>query len=196
MIFVLIVQGIIRTKRYKLGLFALVLTISLPILAFWQVHSFRTQIQLSYHNIMEFRSGVVGDYSDTQRIVSYQMGLEATRNSPYFGVGMGDIRQEIQAVYQKHYPNLSYKLPHNQFLYFYTGTGLIGMLAFVFCFFFPLFYKKHYQDPLFLGLYAIVFCSFMVEATIETAIGTAFYIFFVLLGLNFLSSGDKKSTMS
>ncbi len=185
--FVLTMQWIWQTKRYKLGIAVLFLIISLPIFAFFQVKSFRTQLELTLHNVHKFQSGVVGEYSDTQRLVSYEMGLEATQKSPYFGVGMGDIRQEIEAAYQKHYPKLKYKLPHNQFLYFYTGTGLVGMLAFIACFLFPLFYRRHYQNPLFLGLYTIIFCSFMVEATIETAIGTAFYIFFILLSLNFLS---------
>lgn len=178
----LVVRYILLTKRYIIGLMMLISIVALPVLAFHFSPAFKAQAYMLRHNYIEFFiKKNIGEYSDTQRLASYLMAIKATEAQPFIGVGMGDIKDATTESYQAHYPNVSPKLPHNQFLFFYTATGLIGLALFTFAFFFPLWYKKRYRDALFLAFYAIVFTSFMVEATLETAIGTAFYILFLLI---------------
>ena len=183
--FALIVRYILLTKRYLIGGIMMLAIIALPILAFQFSPGFRAQAYLMRHNYIEFfiRKNV-GEYSDTQRLASYQMAIEAAKSSPLIGVGAGDIKDATEAAYAAHYPTLDAKLPHNQFLFFYTATGLIGLVLFTIAFFIPLFDKKRYLDTLFLAFYAIVFTSFMVENTLETAIGAAFFMVFLLIMLN------------
>ncbi len=183
--FALIVRYILLTKRYLIGGMMTLAIVALPILAFQFSPGFRAQAYLMRHNYIEFFiKKNVGEYSDTQRLASYQMAIEAAKSSPFVGVGAGDIKDATEAAYATHYPTLDAKLPHNQFLFFYTATGLIGLLLFTIAFFLPLFHKKRYLDTLFLAFYAIVFTSFMVENTLETAIGTAFFMVFLLIMLN------------
>jgi len=180
--FALIVRYILLTRRYFIGTMMAIAIVTLPIAAYHLSSSFHAQVNLMRYTYNEFFvKGNIGEYSDTQRLVSYQMAIKATESNPFIGVGIGDIKDATTASYQQHYPTVSPKLPHNQFLFFYTATGLVGLLFFSFAFFFPLVYKKRYQHALFLAFYVIVFTSFMVESTLETAIGTAFYIFFLLL---------------
>jgi len=183
--FALVVRYILGTKRYVVGTIMALAIVALPILAFQFSPGFRAQAYLMRHNYIEFFiKKNVGDYSDTQRLASYQMAIKAAAHSPLTGVGMGDIKDATAAAYKLHYPEVSPKLPHNQFLFFYTATGLIGLLLFVAAFFFPLFYRKRYRQTLFLAFYVIVFTSFMVESTLETAIGTAFFMVFLLIMLS------------
>ena len=183
--FVLTVRYIFLTKRYLIGILMALAIIALPILAFQFSPGFRAQAYLMRHNYIEFFiKKNVGEYSDTQRLASYQIALEAAKSSPIIGVGAGDVKDATEAEYAKYYPASDPKLPHNQFLFFYTATGLVGVLLFAIAFFIPLFHKKRYLDVLFLAFYAIVFTSFMVENTLETAIGTAFSMVFLLIMLN------------
>lgn len=183
--FALIVRYIFLTKRYLIGGIMALAIVALPILAFQFSPGFRAQAYLMQHNYIEFfiRKNV-GEYSDTQRLASYQMAFEAAKSSPLIGVGVGDIKDATEVAYAKHYPTADPKLPHNQFLFFYTATGLLGLLLFVIAFFVPLFHRKRYLDVLFLAFYTIVFTSFMVENTLETAIGTAFCMVFIVIMLN------------
>ncbi len=187
-IFVLIVRNILLERRYILGIFGLLGILLLPVLAFFFVPAFQAQVYLTRHDYRQYQEGKIGDYSFTQRMISYEMALKATSSNPIIGVGTGDLPTELHTAYQKHYPEIPTKLPHNQFLFFYVGTGILGLLVFLFCFLLPLFYRSNFRDGLFLVFHVVVLCSFMVEATIETAIGTAFYLFFVLLMLHYLSS--------
>ena len=83
------------------------------------------------------------------------------------------------------------KMPHNQFVYVYAGTGIIGLLGFLFALFYPLLYKKAYREPIFFAFYIIVLASFIVENTIENSLGAGFFAFFLLLGLNYWSGKVK-----
>lgn len=187
--FALIVRYILGTKRYVIGSIMALAIVALPILAFQFSPGFRAQAYLMRHNYIEFFiKKNVGDYSDTQRLASYQMALKAAASNPIIGVGMGDIQDATAAAYKMYYPEVSPKLPHNQFLFFYAATGLVGLLLFTGAFFFPLFYQKRYRETLFLVFYVIVFTSFMVESTLETAIGTAFFMVFLLM---MFSSNDE-----
>ncbi len=183
--FALILRYIFLTKRYIIGGIMALATATLPILAFQFSPGFRAQAYLMRHNYIEFFINKnVGEYSDTQRLASYQMAFEAAKSNPLIGVGTGDIKDATEAAYAIHYPTSAPKLPHNQFLFFYTATGLLGLFLFIIAFFTPLFHKKKYLDLLFLAFYTIVLTSFMVENTLETAIGTAFYMVFLLIMLN------------
>jgi hypothetical protein len=68
--------------------------------------------------------------------------------------------------------------------------------VFIVTFFFPLFYQKNWRTPLFLALHAVIFSSFFVENTIENNFGVSLYLFFLLVGLNFLSNSSESRATS
>ena len=86
-------------------------------------------------------------------------------------------------------------MPHKQFISVCAGMGMIGLAIFILAFFFPLFYKKIKPDALFITLHLIIFASFFTENTIENSVGVGFYVFFLLLGIHFLSA-KKNSPLS
>jgi len=185
---VLLSVHILVNKKILLGVLGLAGVVLLPIIAYQFLPSFRTKVRLTKHNIDVYQRGEIGDYSDTQRLVSYQIALKAANESPVIGFGTGDVRDIIEATYTKHRPELpKQKLPHNQFLFVLVSVGWLGLIGFTSCFFAPLFINKGYLDWLLLSIYTIVACSFLVEATLETAIGTAFSLVFLLMVLKWRS---------
>jgi O-antigen ligase len=80
----------------------------------------------------------------------------------------------------------NFRMPHNQLISIFAGTGIIGLIIFLAAFFYPLFYKKNFRQPLFLALHAVVFMSFFMENTIENNFGISMYLFFLLMGVNYL----------
>jgi O-antigen ligase len=136
----------------------------------------------------QFVQGVGGHYPDSERLVSMQVGLAIGNEHPLLGVGAGDLDQAVKAFYQKHFEGTyNFRMPHNQLITVYAGTGAIGLAIFLAAFFFPVFYKKNYRNPLFLAFHAIVFMSFLMESTVENNFGVSLYLFFLLIGLNYMS---------
>jgi len=183
----LLLRYIFFSRRYVVGLIGMVVLLLLPILAYKTVPSFKNKLAYMEYDLKMYLSGKGANYSDAERITSLQAGLEVGNENKWLGVGAGDLRQVIKEKYKKDFPNITRRMPHNQFITIYAGTGLIGLLFFSFSFFYPIFAKRRFTDALFLGIHAIVFFSFMMESTIENAVGIAFYIFYLLLILRYLS---------
>lgn len=182
------VRYIYLTRQYKLGIAVILGLFLLPIIAYKTIESFHAKVDYARRDLQMYALGLGKDYSDAERIISSEAGLKVGNENPLFGVGAGDLKQEVEAYYIEQGVDISTpKMPHNQFISVYAGTGLVGLVLFCFAFFYPLKYKGNYKDELFASFHLIVFFSFMVENTIETAIGVAFYSFFLLIGLNYLS---------
>jgi hypothetical protein len=81
-------------------------------------------------------------------------------------------------------------MPHNQLVSVWAGTGLFGLFLFVLGGIYPLLSKKRYNEPHFLSICLIILFSFMVENTIENAIGIGFHLLFLLIGMNYLKGKD------
>ncbi len=174
-----------RTRRFVLGFAVIAAIASLPLLAYQFVPSFKTRMNYALWDMAQFRAGQGNMYSDSDRLMSISLGIKLGNSHPFFGVGAGDVRNEMTAAYAALYPNATKILiPHNQFVNVYAGTGLFGLVLFLIAFFGPFLWHQRYRDTFLIGLHIIVFCAFLSESTIETAIGTAIFLFFLLLGLH------------
>lgn len=184
---ILILQQAWISKRYVAGLAMIGLMAAVPLIAYKAIPSFKAKVDYSlYDRWIRKHDPSQSQYSDGGRVTSIKLGLEIGNEHPFFGIGAGNLRQEVKVRYaEKLGESVEPKMPHNQFVSVYAGTGLVGLLLFLFAFFFPLFYKKAYRNLMFLSFNIIVLLSFMVENTIENSIGIAFYLFFLLLNLNY-----------
>lgn len=121
-------------------------------------------------------------YSDSERWVSLKAGMAIWRAHPWLGAGAGDLPRETERFLAAQYPEYlpTPKLPHNQFVYLLAGVGLLGLALSLVAFLFPVFAVRHGHPTLFYAFQVMVFSSFMVEYTIETAMGVAWYLFYTL----------------
>jgi O-antigen ligase len=176
----------ILQKQYLKGVLIGSLFVLLPFFAYFLMPSLQNKVDYAVRDYQHFMQGNGSDFSDSERLGSILVGLEVGNKAPWLGCGYGDLWNEIQSTYASVFPaEKEYKIPHNQFVMTYAGLGVIGLSLFIFTFLFPLFYQKNYQDWYLLALHLIVFFSFLVEATMETQVGTAIYSFFLGLGLNY-----------
>ena len=184
------IRYVLSQKKYLAGgLFLLLLALA-PVLAYQFVPSVQTRVGYMRYDFDLYRKGKAeGTLSDASRWVSWRIGWDIFEESPWVGIGPGNLREEVEAQYAAEYPSYEKRLmPHNQFLHTAAGSGIPGLLLFLTAFFTPLFYQKNWTHFPFLALHVIAFLSFIVEATLENAMGVAFYLFFLLLSLNFLKA--------
>lgn len=176
--FIEAVRFLLQSRRYLIG-GAMLLCLMLTPFAAYKFHpGFRTKIQYTLWDYGQFVQNKGQNYSDAERLTSILVGLKIGNEHPWFGVGTGDVFQEVHRTYHSTYPNYTYpKIPHNQFVMTYASNGLLGLLVFLFAFFFPLWYQQGYRKGMLVTLSVILFMSFMVESTLETSQGATFFAF-------------------
>ncbi len=183
-------------KRYLLGLAGIAAVVALPVAAYFTVPSFKAKVDYARWDYLQFQQGTGADYPDAERFTSVLIGLDIGREHPIFGIGAGDLKRVVEEKYaSKVYSNYQLRMPHNQFVTIFAGTGLVGLALFLVGFFQPLFYRKNWRNPLFLALHAVIFSSYFVENTIENNFGVSLYLFFLLVGLKYLGS-EKQGDIS
>ena len=188
---VTVLYYIVRKKRYKTGLILLGLGACTPYLSYQYIPSVHSKVHLTLYNLDMYKKGHIGELSDTRRLLSYKIAWQVGQTAPWTGVGIGDLKDEQAVIYEKEYPDQKVMYPHNFFLTIYAATGILGLCFFLFCFFFPLFYNRNYQNLFFLLFFVTIFLSFMTENTLLMAIGVAIYSFFLLFSINYLSGESK-----
>lgn len=183
-LFLLTLRYVFKTKRYRLGLGLLGAMLLFPFLAYQAIPSLRAKVDYMKYDLFMYRHGHTDKaLSDAGRWVSLQLGWEVFREHPWTGVGVGNLKQAVHQRYAAQYPDLPYearKMPHNQFLSMFAAGGILGGIIFTLLFFYPLFYGSNYRHWLLLGLYVIVGLSFLVENTIENAMGLGFFLYYLL----------------
>lgn len=171
----LLIRWLWQSKRFLLGALGLLACLSLPFLAYQSIPSFREKILLTQKNIRLYQEGHIGNYSDTQRILSFQIALKVWAKSPLLGVGLGDLKDEQKAIYEKEYPQQRVMAPHSQYISSLAAMGALGLLLFLAFFSWPFFIEKSAVYQLFWLLIAV---SFLSENTLFITIGANLYAFF------------------
>ncbi len=186
---------IFRSKRYAIGLGFLAAIIISPFVAYKTIPSLRDKIGHTKYVLEQFfeTNEIHEGHSDQERILTLKLGIEIGKQNPLIGVGVGDIKDEMGHRYETYCHECVKKIPHNQFIFVFAGCGLIGVFLFSVSVFFPLFLKGHFRDPFFLGVSLIMISSFMWEATIEEQLGSAIYVLFLLMPLNYFAGKEKSN---
>lgn len=173
---------VFRMQTRVYGVVTLALLVMMPVIAWRAAPSFRKRVQYMMHDWTEYRRGAGYLYSDAQRWISLEAGIAVWRKHPLLGAGMGDLPAETKRYLEARHPQYAeqFKLPHNQFVYLLAATGLLGLLAQLSgmtASWFTGFHRRLYP---FWVMQVVLWTSFLVEYTLETAVGAAFYLFFTL----------------
>ncbi len=179
----------LKTRKWGIGLGFLAGLVVLPVASWFIFPTLQNKLTYAHHDYIMFsKAKKINNLSDGGRMVSILNGLEVGRSNLWLGVGMGDVRDQVNQIYQTKYPKIeprNWLIPHNQFVFVFAGTGLIGASLFIGIFFSPLLLSRaHRKDYLLISFHLIIFTSFLMESTIEVQYGTTFYILFLLLLLN------------
>ncbi len=192
---------VLRKRQWKrAGMLAAVLVL-LPVLSFVAFPTFRNKVyntQEDVGKVKQTNSSEGKNFSIAARVYSYKAALAIWSGNQLMGVSKPDLEYEMARRYAKLYPEMGsefYILPHNQYLYNLAAYGALGLLVFCVGLFYPAWWARRKHAPLLLAQYVSIALSFLVEYTLETQIGLAFVVFFLLLALQgSLPSDDHDPT--
>ncbi|MBF9141664.1 O-antigen ligase family protein [Hymenobacter properus] len=180
---------VLRKRQWKrAGALALVLLL-LPVFSYVAFPTFRNKISNTKTDVSKAQQKTSDEgkkFSISGRLYSYKAALNVWEDNKLFGVGKPDLESEMAIRYAETYPEMTseyYILPHNQYLYNLASYGIVGLIVFCWGLFYPVWWARRKCAPLLLAQYVSVALSFLVEYTLETQIGLAFVVFFLLLAL-------------
>ncbi|HKK87680.1 MAG TPA: O-antigen ligase family protein, partial [Saprospiraceae bacterium] len=161
--------------------------IGLLIIAWYTIPSFQVKLGYSYWEMMELIGQSEQATTLSARIQSYFCGWQVFLDHPLFGTGVGDLKEKMAKCWVMNYGYGAMYMPHNQYLSWLAGNGLIFTLAMLGVCFLPLFGMRKESVPLVWSVILALMVSFLVENTIENSFGVAIHSFFSLWFLRFHS---------
>lgn len=128
-------------------------------------------------------------HSMAMRIISYKIAWELFLKQPITGTGLGNIKNELETIYNKQYPEMTkHIIPHNLILFMLSSTGIICTVIFLFGLFYGVIINLKNNPHLLNVHYLLVFLYAMVEAATQTQLGVAYVLFLILAGNNTLKA--------
>ena len=127
--------------------------------------------------------------SSAARVLVWQSALEVIKSNPVFGVGTGDVKQELGKTY-KTGADENYLNAHNQYIQTTMALGIIGLMVLLLSFLLPaiISFKRNYL--LYLLFLVLAGFHFLVESMLERQAGVVFYAFFNSLLFYFMVMGN------
>lgn len=178
---------VFSAKQRKKAIFLAVVLMFLPVVSYLAFPTFRNRVYNTQEDVSKVQESSEGkNFSISARVYSYQAALAVWRDNKLVGVGKPNLEGEMAKRYATLHPQLTpefYILPHNQYLYNLAAYGAIGLLVFCLSLFYPAWWARRTHAPLLLAQYVSIALSFLVEYTLETQVGLAFVVFFLLLAL-------------
>lgn len=179
-----------QSKKWILGLAGLGILIGGLWVATETIPSLKMRIAYMKYDWERFTNQDEGRlYSDAVRWISLRSGIYLWQQNPVLGTGAGDLLSETKRVTATLYPDYAQepRLPHNQFIFILASTGALGLILSLCAFSGPIYAGR--RNFLFLAFQIMAFASFLIECTLENAIGVAWFLFFSLW---FLAQKDNK----
>lgn len=138
----------------------------------------------------QYKKGEGNNYNDSERLMSYSVAWELFKQRPLLGTGIGDLKTEMKEGHLAQFGSKEkYIYPHNQYLFLLSGIGIVLTLLFLLGLYAPL--AAALNNPFLWLIFTILSLAFLVENTIQRAVSTAFFTFFILLNYR-LSSAEKE----
>jgi O-antigen ligase len=180
---------VLRKRQWKqAGALAAALVL-LPLFSYLAFPTFRNKVYNTQEDVGKVKQTNASEgknFSIAARVYSYKSALAVWQDNKWVGVGKADLEGEMAKQYAKLYPEMTsefYIQPHNQYLYNLASYGALGLVVFCMGLFYPAWWARRKCAPLLLAQYVSIALSFLVEYTLETQIGLAFVMFFLMLAL-------------
>jgi O-antigen ligase len=177
-----VVWYIRETKKWAVGIVGLLCLGLLLWAAVVNIPSLRQRVAYMRYDWERYKANDGQAYSDAERWVSLEVGYQIWQDNPLLGTGAGDLMEQVKAVSKAQFPEYARepKLPHNQWLHIMASTGIVGLLLSLAAFLIPVFQAGNRSNYLYITFQCMAFVTFIIECTIENAIGVSWYLFYTL----------------
>lgn len=189
--------GIITLFTQKKPLFTIGLILLLifsAVISYQKMPTIKNKIAYTLYGISQYKNqqDSTNQVSDPRRILSDKIGIELIQKNKLTGVGMGDIQDEMNVIYQQRFPLFKREVfshIHNQYLYTICGVGIISGMLFCICLVLPFIQFIKEKKLVYSLAYLMLLLVMCWEPFIENQLGTS--IFLVVSCMGFLNTKES-----
>ena len=171
------------TKYVWLSPLIIAVIIALPIAAYHIFPTFKERVHFIKYDFEHYSQGRYRPgLSDAIRLYSIQAGMSFIKESPILGKGFSRLRNLTREWYVKEQPDVppsSYFLPSSEFLIYWAGGGILGLMAILWHILFPFFKKEFVRDKFFTAFFLGAAVCFLFETPLEGQLPLFVYGFFI-----------------
>ena len=159
----------------------------IPVVSYYTIPSFKYRWDATRWDIQQYfvEGKDLSEHSIGQRLIAWETAWEIFQEHPAVGVGMGNIERSMAAKYDERKVRLSpesrLQNPHNQYLEYLVGGGVIGGLFLGISLMVPLVYRRKALTPLLLSFVCMFATALLTESFLERQLGISFYFIFLML---------------
>jgi O-antigen ligase len=185
---------LITQKKIVITISLFLLLILSSIISYQKIPTIKSKIAYTFYGIAQYKNkqDTANVVSDARRILSDKIGIEILQKNKMSGVGLGDIKDEMNSIYKQQYPQFNsevYSHIHNQYLYTICGVGLLIGSLFCILLLLPIIQFIRDKNYVFTLIYGMLLMVMLWEPFIESQIGNS--IFLVVCCVGFLSKKER-----
>ena len=163
----------------------LILIFSLPLTCYFIFPTFKNKIHYLKYDLSFVQKNIyLPDQVMETRLASIKAGWELLNQSPFIGVGFGDIKQETDKFYEANFSQMSTNdkiLPSSEWMIYGSGTGWLGVILFLFVMLIPFSCKKQLKKNIFwISLNIFIAFSYLFDIGLEVQYGVFIHAFMLL----------------
>lgn len=184
-----VIYVVIKKKAFIMGMISLVLFLIIGGGTYTYSPQLQTRIQAGVQSLTSSSSiSPTSTESNAARILVWSSALDEIKEHPIWGVGTGDIKDEL---YRRNLANgytgvaEMHLNAHNQFLNSYLAIGILGLMSLVLSFLIPFRRIKGEHQFVVRSLVVILFLSLLTESFFETQAGIVPGAFILCLIANY-----------
>ena len=191
-----VIYVVIKKKAFIMGAISLVLFLIIGGGTYTYSPQLQTRIQAGVQSLTSSSSiSPTSTESNAARILVWSSALDEIKEHPIWGVGTGDIKDEL---YRRNLANgytgvaEMHLNAHNQFLNSYLAIGILGLMSLVLSFLIPFRRIKGEHQFVVRSLVVILFLSLLTESFFETQAGIVPGAFILCLIANYSTTSAVK----
>jgi len=181
-VFIFLIWLLAQHKRKNFLL--LILIFSLPLTCYFIFPTFKNKIHYLKYDLSFVQKNIyLPGSSDGNRLASIKAGWEVLNQSPFIGVGFGDIKQETDKFYEENFSQMSTNdkiLPSSEWMIYGSGTGWLGVILFLFVMLIPFLVKELKKNIFWISLNIFIAFSYLFDIGLEVQYGVFIHAFMLL----------------
>lgn len=187
-----IIQSLLGKQNRVKALQLLVVLSLIAVAAYAFLPTLQMRVQYVLYDLSHYANGVFQQgSSDGARVLSWRAGWAIGSANPLLGVGFGDIRAAVDAWHQQYFPHTLAAerfLPTNQWLIYFAGAGLPGVLSFTA----GIFLLLRQLSNRYLPAMVVLILPLMTDDSLEGQFGVVIFALSISIFMQ-LSAADRRA---
>lgn len=174
----------LQQQSFKKNLPKIIIAFTIIFALFWIFPTTQQKIRYSIYDWQQYNSkGYDSSYSDGVRRAVNTVAWSAIKNDQRTAIGWSAIPATIKSTFSQQFngSKTQYGWPFNQWLFWWMGSGFIGIIVFTIWLMYPAWYGFQHKNPFLIIWTLAIAASCLVESTLNYQYGVFLHVWPLLI---------------